>query len=420
MSKNELSVRLCEKPIGNLYRSGANMRFTYGQSARRPLSLSMPLEKNAYGNKYCESFFGGLLPESTKARTIIGRLFHVNSNNSFNLLAAIGYDCAGAVSIQNIDDPVASSNIHKVAGQALSEKALSNYLHELPKRPLLAHLDEIRISLAGVQDKAALCVIDEQICLPEGNTPSTHILKPAIRELEGSVENEFFCLKLAQAIGLPAAKVEIRRALDNIYLLVERYDRVFIDSRKLKRVHQEDFCQASGIVSTSKYQTDGGPSLKNCFDLLNNATFPAVGRKQLLDIVIFNFLVGNADAHAKNFAFLYPEDGTIKLAPAYDILCTRIYKQTTNKMAMSIGGEYQFEKIRASHWQKFCEQNKLSFSGFKQRSGEIIESINKVAKEENKNLIDLGFTSDTVKEVVDYIQISTKSFLDQFDKSSEF
>ncbi len=408
MSKNELSVRLCEKPLGSLFRSGANMRFTYAKTTQRPLSMSMPLDKNVYGNRYCESFFGGLLPESTRARTIIGRLFEVNPNNSFNLLSAIGYDCAGAVSIQDPNDPINPTDTHKIKGQPLDEETLNRYLKELPTRPLLAHLAEIRISLAGAQDKAALCVIKDKLCLPTDDSPSTHILKPPILQLEDSVHNEYFCLKLATAIGIPASNVQIRRAMDIVYLLVERYDRQLITARKVKRIHQEDFCQASGIVSTSKYQVDGGPGLKQCFDLLYNTTSPALSRKQFLDLVIFNYLVGNADAHAKNFAFLYPEDGTIKFAPTYDILCTRIYKKTTSKMAMAIGKEYQIDKIRKSNWEKFCEDNTISFSGFKQRCGEIIESINDAAMDENENLIDEGFASTTVVEIVNYIRASSK------------
>ena len=415
MSKNELSVRLSEKPLGRLFRSGANMRFVYESSAQRPLSMSMPLDKSAYGNRYCEAFFGGLLPESIKARVIIGRLFEVNPNNSYNLLSAIGYDCAGAVSIQDINDPIISTDTHEIKGEILDEKSLSKYLKELPTRPLLAHLGEIRISLAGAQDKAALCVIKDSLCLPNGNSPSTHILKPPISQLENSVQNEYFCLKLAQAIGLPAANVQIRRAMDTVYLLVERYDRQFVNARKVKRIHQEDFCQASGIVSTSKYQIDGGPGLKQCFDLLYNSTSPALSRKQFLDLVIFNYLVGNADAHAKNFAFLYPEDGTIKFAPTYDILCTRIYKKTTSKMAMAIGKEYQIDKIRKSNWEKFCQDNIISFSGFKQRCGDIMASINEAAVQENRKLVDDGFASDTVVEIVNYIRASSKTLSEQLE-----
>ena len=340
-------------------------------------------------------------------------IFSRYPNNSFNLLSAIGYDCAGAVSIQDPSDPIISTDTHEIKGKPLIERDLNHYLKELPTRPLLAHINEMRISLAGAQDKAALCVIKDQICLPGGNSPTTHILKPSIAQLKDSVHNEYFCLKLAEAIGIPAAKVQIRRAKDVTYLLVERFDRKFIDLHKVKRIHQEDFCQASGIVSTSKYQSDGGPSLKQCFDLLNNTTSPALSRKQFLDLVIFNYIVGNADAHAKNFAFLYPEDGTIRFAPAYDILCTRIYKQTTSKMAMAIGKEYQIDKIRKNNWEKFCDDNTLSFTGFKQRCREIIASIDSAAPEEQKKLAAAGFASLTVKEIVAYIQTSIKILSNQ-------
>lgn len=413
MSKDELSVRLCEQPVGKLFRSGPNMRFTYDPLAQRPLSMSMPVRGESYGNRYCEAFFGGLLPESSKARMLIGQLFDVNPNNSFNLLAAIGYDCAGAVSIQNQNAPVAPTNSHKIKGEPLDEHALASHLLELPRRPLLAHLGELRVSLAGAQDKAALCMIKNQLCLPRGDSPSTHILKPPIAQLDGSVQNEYFCLKLAEVIGIPAAKVQVRRALKVTYLLVERYDREILGPNTVKRIHQEDFCQATATVSTSKYQVDGGPTLKRCFELLDEATSPAVSRKQLLDLVIFNYLVGNADAHAKNFAFLYDEHGTIKLAPAYDILCTRIYKGTTGRMAMAIGGEDKFDEIRKKNWETFCKQNRLSFSGFKDRCGEIIEMMVRTGQQERKTLADAGFDHEAVSQIVSYVKESTKVLRNQ-------
>jgi serine/threonine-protein kinase HipA len=415
MSKNELSVRLCERSVGSLFRSGGTMRFVYDESAKRALSLSMPLSEREYGNRYCEAFFGGLLPESSNAKTIIGRLFHINPNNSFNLLGAIGYDCAGAVSIQDANDPIALTDTRDIKGKPLNAEQLALHLRELPKRPLLAHLGEIRISLAGVQDKAALCLIEDRICLPENDSPSTHILKPPISHLEGSVQNEYFCLKLAEAVGIPAAKVQIRKAKDIVYLLVERYDRVFLDAQHVKRVHQEDFCQATATMSTKKYQSDGGPTLKKCFDLLDNTTSPALSRKQLLDMVIFNCLIGNADAHAKNFALLYSENGTVKLAPAYDILCTRIYKETTSKMAMAIGGEYEVENIRKGNWQKFCHQNGLSFSGVKERFGEMIELITSAAIKEQRSLVESGFGSATAMQIVDYTQTTGKALSNQLE-----
>ncbi len=415
MSKTELSVRLCTKPVGSLHRTGGRMRFFYQETAQRQLSLSMPLNKSEYGNRHCEAFFGGLLPESTKAKSIIGQLFNINPRNSFNLLAAIGYDCAGAVSLQDSNDPITLTDTHEIRGEPLDDKSLSHHLKELPKRPLLAHLGEIRISLAGAQDKAALCLIDDQICLPAGDSPSTHILKPPIAQLKGSVENEYFCLKLAEAIGIPAAKVQIRRAKDVTYLLVERYDRTYLDQHHVKRIHQEDFCQATATVSTSKYQTDGGPTLKKCFDLLYETVSPAVSRTHLIDLVIFNYLVGNADAHAKNFAFLYFDDGTAKLAPAYDILCTRIYRDTTNRMAMAIGEEYVFDNVRKSNWEKFCRQNRISFSGFRDRCAEIIEAINKASADTQNMLSHTGFSSPTVSQIVDYTQTSTKALAYQLD-----
>jgi serine/threonine-protein kinase HipA len=179
-------------------------------------------------------------------------------------------------------------------------------LKELPKRPLLAGEKGIRLSLAGAQDKIAVRIEGDEISLPFGGAPSTHILKPNVERFAGVVFNEAFAMRLATAVNLPAAKVETRTVEGIEYLLVERYDRTHLESGDLDRLHQEDFCQAQNIVPETKYQKEGGPSFKRCFQLLREAaSAPVIDLAHLLDAVIFNYLVGNNDAHGKNFSLLY-------------------------------------------------------------------------------------------------------------------
>jgi serine/threonine-protein kinase HipA len=193
-----------------------------------------------------------------------------------------------------------------------------------------------------------------KIFLATGNFPSTHILKPPIQGLEGTVMNEAFCMILAGKIGLQVPEVTVRRGLDTLFI-VKRFDRERTTDGKVIRIHQEDFCQALGILPEQKYESEGGPALNRCFDLINRSSVrPAADRMALLRWVIFNVLIGNADAHAKNLTILLTDPGP-HLAPFYDLLCTKIYGSLTDKLAMKIGGENRPDWLQARHWKKFAD-----------------------------------------------------------------
>lgn len=206
--------------------------------------------------------------------------------------------------------------------------------------------EDIRISLAGVQDKLAVVVNPSgRIGLPRGTTPSTHILKPASTERRGRrgdrlaypalVANEAMCLTLARHAGIEVPELQVLNVDDEPALLIARYDRRGLDGR-LVRLHQEDFCQALGIPSRQKYEADGGPGLGQALDLIRRYSSQVVeDTDAFVDRVAFNYLIGNCDAHAKNFSLLYARDGT-RLSPAYDLLSTEVYDHLSRKMAMSI------------------------------------------------------------------------------------
>lgn len=335
------------------------MVFSYAKDAKRSLSMSMPLRPDAYDDDACEAYFGGLLPESETARKAIARHYGANANNTFSLLRAIGHDCAGALSLDTFGETVLADAV-AVAGRILTDTELATHLRDLPKRPLMIGVDDMRLSLAGAQDKASLCLIGGQLAVPAPGTPTTHILKPRIADVGETVTNEYLCMRLAAAIGLPVAAVEIGQAEDVPYLLVERYDRVTADGL-VRRLHQEDFCQAVGIRSTQKYESDGGPNLLKCFELTKRLAAPARARIELLDLVIFNVLIGNGDAHAKNYAVLHPPGSKPILAPAYDLLSTRYYFGRRSKMAMKVGGHREFERVYLRHWQRFSQEVALGF-----------------------------------------------------------
>lgn len=376
-----LDVYLHADFVGNLIQNEhGDMVFTYAESWLNhpqaiPLSRSLPLRKEAFSRNECRGFFAGILPEESK-RELVARNLGISARNDFAMIEQIGGECAGAVTFIAAGEKLPAADYKY---RPLSEDDLVRILKELPRRPLMAGEDGIRLSLAGAQDKIAVHVAGDQISLPLGGAPSTHILKPAIAHFEGVVFNEATCMKLAAATGLPVAPVEIRNAGGIDFLLVERYDRKTIEAPAaplvIQRMHQEDFCQALGIVSENKYQREGGPSLKNGFELLRDvSSTPVIDLQRFLDAVIFNFLVGNHDAHGKNFSLTYDRD-SIRLAPLYDIVCTAFYPELSRKMAMKIGGEYESIKIYPHHFEKMAEECGLAKPLVKKRVPELAAAV---------------------------------------------
>jgi serine/threonine-protein kinase HipA len=381
-----LDVYLHNELVGHLIQDdGGQMAFDYAESwLQKPgatsLSQSLPLRNERFKRNECRGFFAGILPEESK-REIIARNLGISARNDYAMLEQIGGECAGAVTFVPAGENLPERNY---GYRPLSSQELAGILKELPKRPLLAGEDGIRLSLAGAQDKVAVRIEGNEISLPLGGAPSTHILKPAVERFAGVVFNEAFCMRLASVTALPAAKVETRIVEDIEYLLVERYDRVHQKNVEgattLDRLHQEDFCQAQGIVSETKYQKEGGPSLKQCFALLRDvSSAPVIDLSRLLDAVIYNYLVGNNDAHGKNFSLLYHGVGTanqeIRLAPLYDIVNTTSYPELSKDMAMKIGREYSSEKVRPKDFEQLAEEAALAKPIVKNRVPELAETV---------------------------------------------
>ncbi len=315
-----------------------------------PLSLSLPMRAEPFEDDLPHPFFSNLLPEAA-IRQAVARKLGISERNDFALLEAIGGECAGAVSVMPEGEKPGSG--HEFT--PLDEYQLHEVVQALPSRPLLAGEEGVRLSLAGAQNKLPVYIEDDRIHLPKGGSPSSHILKPPIRELEGTVENEAFCMMLAGKMGLPVPDAKILHGMDTLFL-IERYDRRHDEQGNLVRLHQEDFCQALGVSPDQKYESEGGPSSKRCFDLLKeHGASPAADQKALLNWVVFNLLIGNADAHAKNLALLFTDDGP-RLAPFYDLLCTAIYEGITDRLAIKVGGENRPDWVQARHWERFAEE----------------------------------------------------------------
>ena len=313
----------------------------------RAISFSMPLGEAGLEDRVVRPFFSGLLPDDAARQKLAGAL-GVSAGNAFGLLEIIGGECAGALSLYPAGETPPSSDDDGV--EMLSEERLEEVLGKLRERPLLGGEEGVRLSLAGAQDKLAVCVEGDKIGLAKGGRPTTHILKPVIQVLDGTVENELFCLRLAARLKLSVPSADLRRNGKVPFLLVERYDRVKDKSGHITRLHQEDFCQALSVPPELKYEEEGGPGIEKCLDLIDRATArPAADRLGFIHMLIFHYLVGNADAHGKNYALLY-RNTTPDLAPLYDAVCTAAYPRLAKKLAMKIGDRNIPDTIQWAQW----------------------------------------------------------------------
>jgi len=381
---NVLDVFFHSERVGKLERlPGARLRFQYSADWVRddnvPLSLALPLRIEAFEDPECRPFFSGLLPEGEFLKSI-ARRFHVSAGNPFSVLSEIGGECAGAVSLVATDTEPPS--LRSPDPKWLDERKLGLLLAELPDRPLMAEPggdDEgIRLSLAGSQDKLPILWMDGRVGITRGRPPSTHIVKVPLRAVDDMVANEAYCMTLASAAGLTAADAKPIAAGGKEGLLVRRYDRTGTNTAgNVHRIHQEDFCQALGYNPEEKYQAHGGPNVAQCAELIRaHSAAPGADIFAFLDGLIFNLLIGNADAHSKNYSMILEGDESPRLAPFYDLLSTRVYGRRFNrKMAMKYGGEYRPERIRGRHLDRLADDLDLPARGLRRRIAELLARV---------------------------------------------
>lgn len=342
--------------VGELIRDGAWLSFRYDGSycslpGALPLSRHLPLRNPAFDDPATRSFFANLLPEG-EIRRQVARQLGVSAENVFAMLEGIGGDCAGAVSILPPGDIRSPSGNYR----PISRETLARELATLPNHPFYAGDERVRLSLAGAQYKLPIYVETGEFFIPEGDRASSHILKTAIPHLEGTVVNEAFCMALAQKAGLPvpaSAVVDIGGL--KVYM-IERYDRQRSPAGGIGRLHQEDFCQALGVIPEMKYEQEGGPGFRACFRLVEEwSDEPVLDSLNLFNWTLFNFLIGNSDSHAKNLSFLYA-GGKIRLAPFYDLLSTTVYEHLNNRFAMKMGGQKDPRYLAPGHLAGFAAE----------------------------------------------------------------
>lgn len=404
-----LDVYLRENPVGNLEQTnGGELAFTYDtdylNAAAYGISLSLPLQAESHKGPQVGAFFSGLLPEES-VRERLAKYLGLSKKNSFALLEAVGGDCAGALALYpRGEKPVGVFD----DVETLDDARLKEVLDLIRHRPMLAGDDGYRLSLAGAQDKLAVGFRDGHVLLIKGGAPTTHILKPVIWRVKDSVYNELFCMKLARMVGIDAPRASLHFMDDVPYYLVERYDRCIDQNGTVTRIHQEDFCQALGIAPEIKYEREGGPSVAACWDVVaKHAARPAADRIKLLNIILFNYLVGNADAHGKNFSLLY-KGNKPELAPAYDLLSTAVYPGLSKEMAMKIGGEYKPGKIYAHHFHGLASDTKTARSAVNRQIKTMRGKTADAASDLKASLAADGLASGVFDEIIAIIAERSK------------
>ncbi|MDR1185812.1 MAG: type II toxin-antitoxin system HipA family toxin [Coriobacteriales bacterium] len=360
-----MRLHICRQDnrIGELYASKDGTHFSYSAeylgSGGIPLSVSMPLREEPFPQNIALPFFDGLLPEGEQRREL-GEVLHVAPASTMKMLSALAGECVGDLIL--VDD---ETDIAQALADASYVSLQTDDLEKLLRPQSLERTRFIaakRLSLAGAQAKIGLFWEQGQWFATRGLAPTTHIIKPASQFDPTVLVNEFFMMRLAKSCGLDVPETWITRAGAHCGFVVERFDRLKADGEVI-RLGQEDYCQALSVMPEAKYESDGGPGLRDLFaTALLHTTPPRPNLQKLLQAVIFNYLTGNCDAHAKNFSLLRGPDSTsLSLAPAYDLVCTTFYgERLLSSMAMRLGLHSRIDRVDARDFALFAEEAGIS------------------------------------------------------------
>lgn len=419
MTTRSLSVWWNDRLVGALeLDQHGELGFAYAAAwldddERPPISQSLPKRAEPFSRREARPFFAGLLPEEGQ-REAIAKNLGISQGNDFRLLEALGGDVAGALTLWPLgEDPPRPTGAG--AARPLDDAELVEILDTLPKRPLLAGRDGLRLSLAGVQYKLPVVLVDGRIALPQPGQPTTHILKPPIGRFPATTENEAFSMRLAAAVGLEVARVEPRLLGNRTFLLVERCDREFGEDGMVHRLHQEDFCQALGIPPEQKYASEGGPNFKACFDLVRRAcTAPAPAILRLLDAAIFNVILGNADAHGKNFSLIYTPP-SVSYAPLYDLLSTVAYPELSARFSMRIARRETLEEFQPDTWAEFAKDIGMAAPFTVRRVRSLAEAMSAGAPAVAAQLAEYGLDGAALNSFAETVRQRAERIADKAD-----
>lgn len=413
-----LNVYLNSRLVGQLRRqtSGA-IEFQYDPdwlawANAFPVSLSLPMREDRYTGAPVIAVFDNLLPDSDAIRRRLAERVDADGPDAFSLLAKIGRDCVGA--LQLLPDGLAPGPAGTVDGRPINDEYIARKIGDLNATPLGVDEDEeFRISLAGAQEKTALLFWKNKWHVPHGTTPTTHIMKPQIGmlpngiDLTRSVENEYLCLKLTQAFGLPSAHVAITDFKDRRVLVVERFDRHWTADKRLLRLPQEDCCQSLSVPPTRKYESEGGPGIVEILDLLKASDEPEADRLQFLKAQILFWLLAATDGHAKNFSLFLLPGGRFRLTPLYDVMSvqpaadTGQLRRNQMKFALAVGDNrhYVITEILPRHFAQTAARSGLSASVVRTIFDELL-GAKKAAVKKVLNELPAGYPEELASSIV--------------------
>lgn len=418
-SRSPLTVYLNGRLVGRLRRlpSGA-VDFQYAQSwltweYALPVSISLPLREDRYSGEPVIAVFDNLLPDGEPIRRRMAENVKADGYDAYNLLAAVGRDCVGA--LQFLPEGVTPGAAGEVAGCPISDADIATRIRGLAKAPLGVGADDtFRISIAGAQEKTALLRRNGQWCIPRGSTATTHILKPQMGRLSNgldmrrSVENEHLCLKLTAAFGLPSAHTEIVDFDGERVLAVERFDRRWTRDGRLLRLPQEDFCQALGVSPTLKYDADGGPGASDIIGVLKGSDDPGADQRTFLKALIVFWLLGATDGHAKNFSIALGTGGRFRLAPLYDVMSLQPavdaghVRRRQFKTALAIGDNrhYVIYEILPRHFTQTAKRNGMPGGSVEEICAELAEAAEPAIEQALAELSD-DFPKGLIHSIID-------------------
>lgn len=359
-----------------------------------PISLSLPLREDRYIGTPVTNVFDNLLPDNDAIRRRVAERVGADGTDAYSMLAALGHDCVGA--LQFLPDGMDPGAPGSVEGKPVSDEDVAEIIENLAAAPLgLGEDEDFRISIAGAQEKTALLRKDGGWFKPIGTAATTHILKPQIGrlpngiDLSNSVENEYLCLKLLQAFGVPAAKAKIADFGERRTLIVERFDRLWARDGRLLRLPQEDICQALSVPPTRKYQSDDGPGMREIVELLKGSDTPDEDIATFLRTCILFWLIGATDGHAKNFSIFLSPGGRFRMTPLYDVLTAQPSLDTGQiprkkfKLAMSVGKNrhYSVPDIMPRHFLQTADIAGVGTPVMRRIFDDIAENVEKQADE---------------------------------------
>ena len=415
---SKLIVYYQEKIVGHLsFDKDERLSFQYDKNwlvfkDRFPLSLALALVEKTYGHLETKSFFENLLPEG-EIKNLIEAHGKSSIKSEFGFLKEFGGDCAGAFKILPEKAKIIQS---KTPRKELRLEVIFKYLNEKKSlTDVILNKEGGKFSLAGAQDKFAVIFEKNKIYLPLDGSPTTHIIKPHVRYFNSTHDtpyNEYLCMKVAAAVGLNVPKVDIIEGEYPLFI-VERFDRTQTKTG-ISRIHQQDFCQAQGITSLKKYESDGGPTFANNYNLVKaHSSAPIPDLSQMLKWLIYNLVIGNNDSHSKNLAFLQTGEG-IRLGPFYDLLSTSVYKEIGQNFAFKIGGQNLWFKLKRRLFDRLSAELDLKEDVLPKMAFKLLNDIEKklpkLVEEFNERFPDVKTGKVLEKEILKRVAFFKKIF----------